>query len=120
MALPDPFVNEPTTEVNRDKVALWLAARDAVSKWKEEEERLRRELEAELGDAWAGTVDGEKVFTYRPMDRWAEARILKEQHDLAQHYVKPTVVDKFDLAAFRAQHPDIADQYRSRQFRAVE
>lgn len=120
MALPDPYVNEPTVEVTRDKVRQWIQARDAVAQWKKIEEEARRALEEEVGDAWAGTLDGEKVFTYRPIDRWAEARLMKEQGELTQHYIKPQVIDVFDLASFRAQHPDVADRYQSRQFRAAE
>ena len=120
MTLPDPYANEPTTEVPRDLVRQWVQARDNAAHWEKEKQRLQGELALIVGDAHAGTLDGEKVFTYRPMDRYAEARIIKENPDLAQHYIKPTVVDKFDLPAFLAQHPDIAAKYQSRQFRAAE
>lgn len=120
MALPDPYVNEPTAEVPRDLVRQWVQARDNAAHWKKEQDRIQEELALIVGDAHAGTLDGEKVFTYRPIDRYAETRLIKENPDLTEHYFQATVVDKFNLAAFKAQHPEVAEKYRSRQFRAAE
>lgn len=120
MSLPDPHAGEPTKEVPRKLVEQWVQARDAAAYWKEQEERLKAELAAEIGDAYAGTIDGEKVFTYRPINRYAEARLKAEYPDLVQHFIHPKLVDTFDVNAFSAQHPDVAERYRSRQFRAAE
>lgn len=119
MALPDPYAHEPTKELNPDKVRLFKAARDAVAKWTAELERLKKELQAELDGAHAGTVDGVKVVTYRPQDRYAVARLVKDNPDITEHFWKHEVVRQFDVDTFTAQHPEIADAYRIRAFNEV-
>lgn len=118
MPLPDPHANEPTSELDRDKWKLYQEARAAVKAWTVEMDRLRTELEAEIGDAFAGTVNGDKVVTYRYKDQWAASTIQKENPELAQHFY--TYKRVFDLTAFRERHPDIADRYRVRAFVETE
>lgn len=120
MPLPDKYADEPVVELDPDKVTLWRNAEDAAAQWKAHAKRLKDELMATIGDSHAGVVDGRKVITYRPIDDWAEARILKDYPDLARHYLVERTETRLDLAAFRAQHEDVVDKYRVRQFRFVE
>lgn len=117
MALPDPYANEPTAQLNPDKWRLYLEAVSHTEGWQKEAERLQAELLAELGDAHAGTVEGEKVVTNRPTKRYAEARIIKDYPDLTQHYIRLKETKVFDLEAFKLTHPEIADKYQVRSFR---
>jgi hypothetical protein len=120
MPLPDKHANEPTVEVDRDIVKLMQEAKAEAKRWKEEYERLRKKFEVALGDAYAATVDGEKVFTYRPKDAYAEARLREDYPDLTEHYVEWAYVSQFNFDKFKQAHPDIAKQYQSRQLVEVK
>jgi hypothetical protein len=118
--LPDPHATETTVEIDRDKYKLWQEARAAVEAWQAEANRLRKEIEAEAGDAYAMTVDGRKVITNRPKEQYAEARLIKDYPDLVQHFMVPRVQNVFDMEQFREHHPEVAKQYRVRSFVEVK
>lgn len=115
----DKYASEPTAEIDRDVHAKWLEARKNAALWKVEEERLRAKLQADLGDATAGVIDGRKVLTHRPTSTYRVKDLLAQYPDLTQHYMVagPEV---FDVTTFVARHPDIAEQFQSRSFRPVE
>ncbi len=119
MPLPDPYADEPAVELDPEIYKLWLQARSNADGWAKEAERLRKRLTDQIGDAQAGTIDGEKVIYYRYADAWATARLLKDNPDLAQHYFTVREVSEFDLEHFRRVHPEIADKYRTRSFRVA-
>jgi hypothetical protein len=118
--LPDKYANEPTVELPEDKVAAWRAADDAAKRWKEHAEKLKAELIAMIGDAHAVIVDDQKVVTYRPSQKFAESRLLKEYPELTRHFLREQTTLVFDLESFLKRHGEIAEQYRVRQFRWVE
>lgn len=120
MPVPDPHANEPTVEVHRDTWKLYQEATDAVVAWTKERDRLKVQLQDELGDAYAATVDGKKVATFRPQDNWATAALRKDYPDLTDHFMRHRVHVELDVEAFAAQHPDIAEKYRVRSFRSVK
>jgi hypothetical protein len=120
MPVPGPHDDEFTVELEPD---LWRRYREAVANsvgWKRVAEDLRSELEARLGQATAGTVEGKKVVYYRPADNWAVARIKADYPDLAAHFIRLKEQEVFDIEGFRANHPDIADKYQVRSFRSAE
>lgn len=119
MPLPDPYADEPTAEVDGDVYKSWIQARINADGWTKEAERLRKRLQDDLGDATAGTLNGEKVIYYRYQDSWATARLIKDNPDLTQHYFTVHEVSEFDLDQFRRVHQDIADKYRTRAFKAA-
>jgi hypothetical protein len=119
MPRPDPYEKEPTADLDPHTFGLYMEAMNAIMEWKRVAEGYQKELLEQLGDAHAGLVDGRKLVTNRPSDRWAEARLQKEYAELTQHYVKPKVTQVFDLDSFAASHPDIAEKYRVRSFRSV-
>lgn len=116
MALPDPHANEMTVELDRDKVQLLNEAKEAILKWTKYYNRLKQEVMAAMGDAYAGTVDGEKVILYRPKDQYALTRLETDYPDLVEHFREPKVVYEIDVDRFKAQHPDILEKYRVRAF----
>lgn len=120
MPLPDPHADEPTVEVDRDTVKLMQEAKANAKAWTEEYERLRKKFEVELGDAYAATVDGEKVYTYRPKEAYAEARLRKDYPDLTAHFMEYAYVNQFNFDKFKQAHPDIAKLYQSRQLNEVK
>lgn len=120
MPLPDKYADEPVVELDKDKVTLWRNAQDAADQWQAHADALKRELISMVGANHAGTVDGQKVITYRPMNKYAEARIRDEYPDLVRHYLVERLETRLDMQAFARQHADVAERYRVRQFRFVE
>lgn len=120
MSIPDPFANELTAEIPATLWAAYLAARTNAEAWGEQATKYRAQIEEVLGDTPAGTVDGVKVLTYRPTARVAEFGIKRDYPDLIQHFTRTREVEEFDVKAFASAYPELADKYRSRQFRLAE
>lgn len=115
----DPYANEPTVELDPALFRAYIEAAQNADAWKKEADRLKREMIEILGDAVAGLVDGRKLVTYREQERFAEAALIKDNPDLAQHFIVAKYQDVFDMDKFRAHHPEIADKYRVRSFRSI-
>lgn len=116
MPLPDPYANEMTVELDPKTYKLLQEAKAQIQAWTKHYNKLKIDLMQVLGDAHAGTVDGEKVVYYRPKDQYAVSRLEADYPDLVAHFKKMEVREVLDLEAFRISHPDIADQYRVRAF----
>jgi hypothetical protein len=117
VTIPDPFSDEPTSEIDPELWYQYLAAREAADVAKEKLERLKNEVVGAIGDAHAGTVDGRKVATFRPKRQWAEAALIQAYPDLARHFMRTKVTEVLDLPAFMERHPDIVNQFQVRAFR---
>jgi len=115
----DQYENEPTTQISPDLWDQYQDALRAVAKWEQHLDLLKLKLKTELGDAHAGMIGDRKVVTYRPINTYSVAGIRRDYEELAQHFEHEVTRTEFDLAAFSAQHPDIADKYRTRQFRVA-
>ena len=120
MPIPDPHAEEPTVEVDPDYYKNWREAQQAEALWHDEVLRLRAILEKQIGDAYAGTINGDKVITYRPERRYATRSIQRDHPDLTQHFMKRVVVEEFQTDDFIHAHPEIAEKYRIRSFRGVD
>ena len=116
MPLPDPHATEPTVEISGDIYKRYEEALAKVTEWTEYANKLKAAILDELGDAYAGTVDGEKVVSHRPKQQYAATRIQKDYPDLVQRFMRWKTEEMFDLDAFVAAHPEIAEQYRVRAF----
>ena len=116
MPLPDPHAGEMTIEIDRDKWKLWEEAQAAIKAWQEEAERLKKEILEELGDAYAGTVDGKKVVSHRPKEQYAVTRLQKDYPALVEHFLRWKTEQVFDTEAFAVAHPEILEQYKVRAF----
>ena len=120
MPLPSPHADEPSVQLDPALVIAWREAEQKAADFKKEADRLKGLLMAAMGDFPAGKVGDDKVITYRPSDAWATARLVKENENLTQHFYRPVTKDVFDLESFRLRHPEVAEKYRIRTFRAVE
>jgi len=115
----DPYASEPAVQIPPD---LWTQYQQAVENaegWNRHVKFLREQIEKLIGDAHAGKVGDRKVVTYRPIDTWSVTGLKRDYPEMVQHFEHEVARTEFDLKSFAAQHPDIAEQYRSRQFRAV-
>lgn len=83
---------------------------------------LREEIIAEMKAAGgsranSATVRGVEVFTFNPKGSYRTGDLQKDYPDLAQTYIRATTVEKFDMDAFKADHPGIAERYQTLEFR---
>lgn len=78
---------------------------------------LRAEIEAEMGDAQAATVNGVEVFTHN----WKNSYRTKDMQDaygsLTSQYMVEQKKMVFDVKKFAEHHPEIARQFQTREFR---
>jgi hypothetical protein len=59
------------------------------------------------------------TFTFNLKDSWRTTDLKKDHGHLTRNYMVQQVVDKFDVKAFAKDHPSIARQYQTREFRRV-
>jgi hypothetical protein len=116
MAVPGKHDDEETSEVQESTYTQWVDAKKKRDTWAAMEAVLRRELEAQLGSATAGTIHGRKVLTWRPKKSWAIAALVRDYPALTQHYMLNRTVTELDLESFGLVHPEIVAKYQSRQF----
>jgi len=114
MPLPDKHANEPTVEIQASLFQEMMEAKTSVEAWTKRYNELKAEMTALIGDAYAATLDGVKVLTYRPKATYAESRLRQDFPDLTQHFVELKAQDVFNMDKFREAHPDIAEKYRIR------
>lgn len=120
MPLPDPYRDEPATQLDADDYASWRAAQEAANAWQKIADQRKERLIKALGNNHAGMIGDEKVLTYRYTSSYATARLVKENESLAQHFYRQETKDVFNMEEFRSRHPEIAEKYRVRQFRVAE
>lgn len=116
MPLPDPHAGEMTVEINRDIFKAYEEGLAKLQEWTEYVNKLKASILEQLGDAYAGTVDGDKVVSHRPKKQYAESRIRQDYPDLTQRFMRWKTEEVFDLPAFIQAHPEIVEQYRVRAF----
>lgn len=119
MPLPDPHADEPATQINPDYFQEWRDAQAAADAWQKIADARKKRLMDEIGNNHAGMIGDRKVVFFRPTTRYAEARLVKENEGLAQHFYHQETRDVFSMEEFRTRHPDIAEKYRVRQFKAA-
>lgn len=120
MPLPDPNAEEATAEISQELRARHHYCVEQAKYWQKLADEAKEEILTAMGDAFAATVDGEKVYTHRPKSNYAEARLRRDYPEVTQHYVREKVVEEFDVDLFAKVHPEIAQKYRVRSFNMVE
>jgi hypothetical protein len=120
MVLRDKHAMESTAEVDPNLIRQLATAEASATAWTEEVERLKDKLRQEMGDAFAATVNGVKVYTNRPKNQYALAALMRDYPDLTQHYMVTRVVEALDVEAFGDSHPKILEQYHSRALARVQ
>ena len=115
---------DPTVEFDDTMLQLkYLRYRDLLGQLKQVEKEiatLKAEFQVAMGDAHVAKIDGEEVFTWRPINKFATTQFKAEHPNLAKEFTRPVVKDELDIEALRAEHPYLFDQYRVRQFNTKE
>lgn len=118
--MADKHANEAAVEISHDKWAHYRQAMDASRQWKKVADDILASIKADMGDAYAITMDGVKVATFRPTNRYAEAQLCKDYPELTRHFMRTEIKETLDMLKFATAYPDIAAGYRVRSFREVE
>ena len=116
---PDPYADESVADLDPVTHSLYLEAVENAKSWAIEANRLKAELYSQLGDADAGLIDGRKLITHRPIGAYAEARLIKDNPDLTAIYFEIQAEQRFNFERFKRNHPEVAEKYRTRQFRSL-
>jgi hypothetical protein len=103
-----------------DKYLLYREKRSRLETLKDEVEKLRAELENEIGDAEEARIMDEPVITYGFIDKLKTSELKKDNPDLFEEYVRAVVKKEFDPVTFKKDHPNLFKRYQSRQFKVVD
>jgi hypothetical protein len=87
---------------------------ESVDYWKKRQAKLEETLAALLGDSELGTVNGEKVVTFKPVDRFKGAEFAKQYPDLSQAYMHEETKRVVDVQLLRIARPDLYSEFCSR------
>lgn len=116
MPLPDKHADEPVQELNESTWHRYQEAVAAMKGWEEIANKLQALLLEEMGNAYAGTVNGKKVIAHRPKEQVAWRRLQDDYPDLVPHFMMWKTEHKFDGERFAEAHPEIVERYRVRAF----
>jgi hypothetical protein len=119
VSVPGKHDAEIRVEVQGETYVQWVHAAEQAKSWKAKADRLRDQLEYQLGDATGGTVFGTLVVTHRPKESFAIQALIRDNPGLTQHYMRTRTVEEFDLESFLLVHAEVAEKYRVREFRLV-
>lgn len=115
----DKYSDEPTADVDPLLHSAYLAARHNEIAWKKEADRLRAEIEEQIGEAHAGLVEGRKLYYHRYENRYRSAAMREAYPELTQHYVRTVEREEFDVESFALHHPEQAAPFQSRSFKSL-
>jgi hypothetical protein len=117
----NPVPDEETVALDAhvDKLKKLAQCSDNIKFWKTEYEKAQAEIEKVMGEATIGTVDGQKVITYRYEDRFRGGDFKKKYPDTWRTFVTEVVEKKFNVDLFRASRPDLYDEFRVRAMKST-
>jgi hypothetical protein len=87
--------------------------------WTTREIKIKAELAEIMGDAEIGTVQGEKVLFYEPINRFSGGEFKKAMPDTWKLFHRPITEEKFDAEWLRAARPELYEQFQVRVMRST-
>lgn len=99
-----------------DKFLLLAEKRRELKRLEAEVAKLDREVRAEVGTAEEATVFGEVVVTNHFVNKFREGQFKKDNPVLWKEFSRRVSRTEFDAEWFRSAHPNLYEQYQSRQF----
>lgn len=81
--------------------------------------QLEETIQVAMGAAETAMVKGVRTFTFNWKQSWRTTELKKDHGHLTKNYMVKQVTEKFDAKAFAKDHPSIAREYQTREFRRV-
>lgn len=106
-----------TAELDATTVAMlrtYVAHNERIAELKKAKDDIRARVSGLLGTAATGQHNGRDVVTWKNTGSFDADKFTSDHPDLADTYT--AIVDRLDLAALKADHPDLYAQYRGRRF----
>jgi hypothetical protein len=113
--VPPPETRELDTIV--DKLADHRECLKMIKFWEDRAKRLAAEIDAFMGNATVGTVNGENVLSYKYIDRFRGKDFQNDYPDMYRLFTHEVAKTEFDLEWFKRARPDLYEQYRARSLR---
>lgn len=117
--LPQPEEETVALDAHVAKLKKLAECSDNIKFWQKEYAKAQEELDKVMGDATIGTVDGQKVLTYRYEDRFRGSDFKKTYPDTYRTFITEVIEKKFNLELFKASRPDLYDQFRVRAMKST-
>lgn len=115
-ALVDEAV-EVDTATREELVLAKEKAAQAEKDAKRDHDEVKNRARRLIGDRTRLECDGETVATWAHIDKLDTKRFQAGQPELAAQYTRPVEHVELDVAALKADHPEIYAAYRQRQLR---
>lgn len=103
-----------------DLYAEYIKQRAIVSENKKILDEMVGDIKALAGDDEELTVNGKKVLAFGYVDKFAEAKFLKENPDLAEQFTVERTEKRVDTKFLRRLLPDVYRKYQVRQLTVPE
>ncbi len=100
-----------------NRLAEFKESQQMIKFWKGRLERQQEELARIMGDFTIGTVNGEDVLFYEPIERFRGEDFKKDWPDMARLYTRAVEKKVLDTAWLREERPDLWRDYQVRSMR---
>lgn len=94
-------------------------AQASMAFWERRKKALYAQIVALLGDAEEATVDGQLALTYHGEQRINGSEFQARYPDLWKLYQKSVVKEELDVAALKAQQPEIYAEFQVQSMRVT-
>lgn len=102
-----------------DKLAEEAECKRMIEFWTKRRDKIKTELSAIMGDATEGHLNGERIVTYEPIERFRGGDYKKDFPDTYKFFSRAVSRTEFDVEWFKAQRPDEYEKYRVKVFRST-
>lgn len=85
-----------------------------AKRMQESADRLAAQIQEIVGTSTLVLADDRPVLSFRPTSRWAGAKFMREQPDLARHYLKQVTKEELDLELIKRTNPALYSKYQVR------
>lgn len=116
--LPQPEEETVALDAHVAKLKKLAECSDNIKFWQKEYAKAQEAIDAVMGDATVGTVDGAQVLTYRYEDRFRGGEFKKKYPDTWRSYVTEVTEKKFNLELFKLSRPDLYEEFKVRSMKS--
>lgn len=99
------------------KLAEYDECRISISFWEKRRDRIKAELAEIMGSAEIGTVNGEPVLFYAPVERFRTREFARQYPDFYRLYQRDITKKLFDPDWLKDERPDLYKEFQVRSMR---